>query len=80
MVGRYVKFKENELTRGWKNSYQKPFKITQTAQNRLYIEHFGASSYPTDDYYPFSKWFELMPEGWTPDNVDNNSLLNLQIW
>ena len=24
--------------------------------------------------------FELMPEGWTPDNVDNNHLLNLQIW
>ena len=81
MVGRYVKFKEVERTKPWTTWYQKSLKIEgKSKHNTLYIEGFGATNYPTGDYYPFHDYFELMPEGWTPDNVDNNSLLNLQIW
>lgn len=80
MVNRYVKFKEIERTKPWTSWYQKSLKIENKTNSILYIENFGATSYPTGDYYPFNDYFDLMPEGWTPDNVDNNCLLNLQIW
>ena len=43
-------------------------------------KNYNNSAFSKDRLTNSDRAFELMPEGWTPDNVDNNCLLNLQIW
>jgi len=75
MVNRYLKcIKKND----WKNCDTKIGELLKITR----IDNMG-------DFYIDSSClskervgvdFELMPEGWTPNNVSNNHLLNLQIW
>lgn len=75
MVNRYLKcIKEND----WNGGHTKIgdyLKITgKGGEDSLLIE--GNNLIKTR----LNRDFILMPEGWTPDNVDNNILKNLQIW
>lgn len=80
MVNRYVRALQD---REWNSKVKKgdSFKIIQDESDFFYLDcEYDKGSFSKSRLNASENSFELMPEGWTPDNVDNNLLKNLQIW